>query len=64
MIMNEEELIEFIKMSSHIRTVSEEFLTKWYGVRCPNYNFHCECCKRWKALDCILRARNVRTAKQ
>lgn len=27
------------------------WITEFYGERCPDFNEHCECCRRWNLFD-------------
>lgn len=45
---------KFRMMARHTRVVAEALLTESFGERCPEFNSHCEGCKRWAALDTLL----------
>lgn len=32
-----------------------EFILKWWGERCPDFEEHCELCKQWQAFDTLTR---------
>jgi hypothetical protein len=42
---------EFEMHAGYVRTIATEMLTESFGERCPEFEEHCECCKRWQLLD-------------
>lgn len=48
-----DEDVEIEMMVSHIRTIAEEYLTKFWGERCPDFEESCLVCQKWKALDLL-----------
>lgn len=30
-------------------------IIEYYGIRCPEYNEYCDCCRAWKEYDSLLR---------
>lgn len=37
-----------------VRNLAEQFLTKWWGERCPGVEPLCHCCDKWMLLDALL----------
>ena len=37
-----------------VEAAATAFLLEWFGERCPDFEPHCEVCKRWAALDTLL----------
>ncbi len=44
----------FCISAGHIRTIAESILKEYFGDRCPDFDEHCEVCKRWKAMDDLI----------
>lgn len=37
-----------------VRNLAEQYLTKWWGERCPDTDESCHCCDKWMLLDALL----------
>ena len=44
----DENAIEFDKDINNFKVLLEEFIDKWYGPKCPDYEETCICCQIWK----------------
>lgn len=39
----------------HVLPPVQEFVVKWYGERCPDYDPDCIVCQHWKMVDELFR---------
>ena len=46
---------EFAMLAGHIVAVATGFLTEMFGDRCKDFEPDCECCRRWKMLDALVK---------
>src|SRR5271166_4825069 len=45
----------YAEIARHLAAIGETLLVEWWGKRCPDFEASCECCKRWKALDLLVK---------
>lgn len=47
---------KFDSVAGYLRIVAESFLREQFGERCKDFEPNCECCKRWKLLDGLVKS--------
>jgi len=46
---------DFELIAGHVRTIATELLLRYFMERCLDFDPNCENCKRWRALDALLK---------
>ena len=52
MINIKTQLIDFDEQNEN--KILEDWITRNYGKRCPDYHKECACCKAWKCYDYLV----------